>query len=209
MRGTCSRRSILNVLFPIAPVLVSPWANLPQSFPNPVSHTYFSSRSFDNHLNDVTSSPVFGCITVAQNCWMFSWECVSSIVFVMKSMFFCAGGYSVYPSAANENAINASWLFIIGFQNDGLEVSCSTCSIWIMGSSTTGTSFGVIIALFLSALRSSFNFFATSLFSCLFSFHFWILFFSHSFDHPLNLLLGKKIHCHLPYLLLVLVFFLV
>ena len=77
------------------------------------------------------------------------------------------------PTAAKENAIKASWLIILGVQNDVLGVPFSTCSIWNMGSSTTGTRFGVVPAVFHSALRFSFNFFASSLFSCLVSLSFF------------------------------------
>ena len=42
-----------------------------------------------------------------------------------------------------------------------------------------------------------------------FSFNFWSLFFPHSFCYPLNLLLGVKALCQLPYLELVLVIVLV
>ena len=45
-------------------------------------------------------------------------------------------------------------------------------------------------------------------FSASFSYYFWSLFFSHSFGHPLNLLFGEKTLFHLPYLLLVLVLYL-
>ena len=107
------------------------------------------------------------------------------------------------PTAASENAINASWLIILWVQNDGLGFPCSTCSICNMGSSTMGTCFGVMLAVFLSALRFSFNFFSRSLFS------FLEFIFPHSFGHPLNLLLRGKTLCHLPYFLLVLVVVLV
>ena len=82
-------------------------------------------------------------------------------------MDFLRGEILFIPTAASENAINASWLIILGVWNDGLGVPCSTCSIWNIGSSTTGTCCGVVLALYLSALRSSFNFFAISLFYCL------------------------------------------
>ena len=85
MRSTCSRQSILNVLVPIDPVLLSPSAKPPHTFPKPVSHTSFSSGYFDNRLYDVIISPVFECITSAQKCWRFSWECISSIVLVLES----------------------------------------------------------------------------------------------------------------------------
>ena len=168
MRSTCSRRSILNVLVHIAPVLLSPWAKLPHYFPKPVSHTSFSSESFGNRLYGVMISPVFGCITGAQKCWMFSWEWISSIVLVMESwLSFVRGDILFIPNSSNDNAITASWLIILGVRNDGLGVPCSTCSIWSMGSSTVGTCFEVVRAVFLSDLRFSFNFFAGSLFSCL------------------------------------------
>ena len=57
------------------------------------------------------------------------------------------------PTAANENAIKASWLIILGVWTDGLGVPFSTCSIWNMGSSKLGDFFGVVLAVFLSALR--------------------------------------------------------
>ena len=82
-------------------------------------------------------------------------------------MSFVRGNILFIPTDACENAINASWLIIIGVRNDGLGVPCSTCSIWNIGSSPTGTCFGVVLTLYLSALRSSFNCFASSLFSCL------------------------------------------
>ena len=168
MRITCSGRSILKVSVTFAPVLVPPWAKLPHYFPKPVSHTSLSSGYFDNLLYDVMSSPVLGCIAGAQKCWMFSWEWVSLIVFVMESwLSFVRGNILFIPTAASENAINASWMIIIGIQNDGLGVPCSTCSHWNIGFSTTETCFGIVLALFLSALRSSFNFFADSLFFCL------------------------------------------
>ena len=88
-------------------------------------------------------------------CWMFSWEWVSSIVFVMESwLSFVMENILFIPTAASENAINASWLIILGVWNDGLGVPCSTCSIWNIGFSTTVTCFGVVLALYLSALRS-------------------------------------------------------
>ena len=61
-------------------------------------------------------------------------------------MYFVRGGILFIPTAASENAINASWMIIIGVQNDGLGVPCSTCSIWNIGFSTTGTCFGVLLA---------------------------------------------------------------
>ena len=168
MRITCSGRSILNVLVPIAQVLLSLLAKLPHYFPKPVSHTYFGSVSFDNRFYDVMISPIFGCITGAQKCWRFSWEWISSIVLVMESwLSFVRGDILFIPTAANENTINSSWLIILGDRNDGIGVPCYTCSIWNMISSTTGTCFGVVLAVFLSALRFSFVFFARSLFSCL------------------------------------------
>ena len=191
MGSTCSGRSIINMLVPIDPVLLSPWAKLTHSFPKPVSHNSFSSGSFDNQLYDVIISSVFGCITGAQKCWRFSWEWISSIVLVMESwLYFVRGDILFIPTAANENVINASWLIILGFWNDVIGVPCSTCSVWNMGSSTTGTCFGVVREVFLSALRFSFNFFVSSLFSCLVFLSFLELIFSHSFGHPLNLRLG-------------------
>ena len=141
------------------------------------------------------SSPTFGCINGAQKCWRFSWEWISPDVLVMESwLSFMRGGIISISTAANENAIKSSWLIILGVQNDGLGVPFSTCSIWNMGSSTTRTSFGVVIAVFLSALHLSFNFFSPVLyFHVLFPFCFWSFFLSHSFGHTLNLLLGGKL----------------
>ena len=68
---------------------------------------------------------------------------------------------------ANVPAVECPWLIILGVRNDGLGVTCSMWSIWNIGFSTTGTCFGILLALYLSALRSSFNFFASSLFFCL------------------------------------------
>ena len=152
MRSICSGRSILNVLVTITPVLVSPWAKLPHTFPKTVSHTSFSYGSFDNRFYDVMSSPVFGCITGAQTILRLSCEWVSSIVLVMESwLSFVRGDILFIPTTTNENAINAYWLIILGILNDGRVVPCSTCSIWNMGSSTTGICFGVVLALYLSA----------------------------------------------------------
>ena len=185
MRSTCSGRSILNVSVTFAPVLVSPWAKLPHSFPKPLSHTSFSSGYFENRLYDVMSSPVFGCITGAQKCWMFSLEWVSSIVFVMKSwLSFMRGDIIFIPTAASENAIKASWLNILRVQNEGLGVPCYMCSILNIGFSTTGTCFGVVLAFYLSALRSSFNVFARSLFSCLVFLSFLVFIFLSLFWPP-------------------------
>ena len=92
---------------------------------------------------------------------------------VMGSWFSFVGGNILFiPTAANDNAINAFWMIIIRVWNDGLGVPCSTCSIWNMGSSTTGTCFGVVIAVFLSDLRFSFNFFASLYFLVSFFLHF-------------------------------------
>ena len=98
---------------------------------------------------------------------------------------FVRGNIIFIPTAANENAINTSWLIIIGVRKDGLGVPYSTCSIWNIGSSTTGTCFGVVRAVFLSDLRFSFIFFVSSLFTCLVSlsfleFIFLPLFWPHS-----------------------------
>ena len=172
MRNTWSGRSILNVLVPIAPVLLSPWAKLPHYFTKPVSHTSFRSGSFAKRLYDVTISPVFGCITGAEMFLRFSWEQIYSIGLVMESwLSFMMGNILSIPTAANENAIKASCLIIIGVRNDGLGVPCSTCYIWNMGSSTMVTRFGVVLAVVMSALR--FKFFASSLFSCLVSLSFF------------------------------------
>ena len=206
MRSTCSGRSILNVLVPIAPVLLSPWAHLPHSFPKPVSHTSFNSRYFDNRLYDVMISPVFGCITGAQKCLRCSWECTSSIVLVLEYwLSFVRGDIIFIPTAASENAINASWMIILGVWNDGIGVPSSTCSIWNMDSSATGTCFGVVLAVFLSTLRFSFNLFARSLIYCLVFLSLLEFIFLSHFWPPSEPAIGGKTLCHLPYLLLVLV----
>ena len=137
-------------------------------------------------------------------------EFISLIVLLLDSwLSFVRGNILFIPTTASENAINASWLIILGVWNDGLGVPCSTCSIWNMGSSTTGTCVGVVLAVFLSDLRFSFNFFARSLFSCLVFLSFLEFIFSHYFGHPLNPLLGENTLCHLLYFLLVLVVVLV
>ena len=170
MRSTWSGRSIINVLVPIAPVLLSPWAKFPHSFPKPVSHTSFRYESFAKRFQDVIISPIVECITGAQKCWTFSWEWISSDDSVMESwLSFMRGDILSIPTVANENVIKASWLIILGVRNDGIGVPFSTCSIWNMGSSTMGTRFGVVLAVVMPDLRSSFNFFASSLFSCLVS----------------------------------------
>ena len=98
---------------------------------NLFSHTSFISGSYDNRLYDVMISPVLGCITDAQKFWMFSWEWVSSIVFVMESwLSFVRGDIIFIPTADSENVIKASWLIILRVQTEGLGVPCSTCSIW-------------------------------------------------------------------------------
>ena len=103
MSSTWSGQSILNVLVPIAPVILSPWAKLPHYFPKPVFHTSFRSGSFAKRLYDVMSLPVFGCITGAQKCWMFSWEWISFDVLVMKSwLSFMRGHIFSIPTADNE-----------------------------------------------------------------------------------------------------------
>ena len=100
------------------------------------------------------SLPVFGCITGAQKCWRFYWEWISSDVLLMESwLYFMRGGIISIPTVANENSIKASWLIILGVRTDGLGVPFSTCSIWNMGSSKLGDFFGVVLAVFLSALR--------------------------------------------------------
>ena len=77
-----------------------------------------------------------------------SWEWVSSIVFVMESwLSFVRGGILFIPTAASENAINSSWMIILGVRNDGLGVPFSTCSIWDIGFSTTGTGLGDVLSL--------------------------------------------------------------
>ena len=133
-------------------------------------------------------------------------------------MSFMRGDIISIPTAANENAIKASWLIILSVRNYGIGVLFSTSSIWNMGSSTMGTPFGVVLAVVLPALSFSCNFFASSLFSCLVSlalygcaplylgesmrclsfffllnFLVWSFFFSHSFGHPLNFILGEKL----------------
>ena len=124
-------------------------------------------------------------------------------------MYFVRGDILFIPTASSENAINASWLIILGVRNDGIGVPCSTCSIWNMGSSTTGTCFGVVLAVFLSASRFSLNFFARSLFSCLVFLSFLEFIFFSLFWPPSESAIGGETLCHLPYLLLVLVVFLV
>ena len=104
-------------------------------------------------------------------------------------------GILFIPTAASENAINASWLIIIGVRNDGLGVPCSTCSIWNIGSSPTGTCFGVVLTLYLSALRSSFNCFASSLFSCLVFLSFLEFIFLSLFWPPSEIGDGGKNSC--------------
>ena len=71
--------------------------------------------------------------------------------------------------------------------------------IWNMGSSTSGTCFGVVLAVFLSYLRLSFNFFASSLFSCLVSLSFLEFFFSTLLWPPYESDIGGGNICHLPY----------
>ena len=88
-------------------------------------------------------------------------------------MYFMRGFILSIPTVANENLIKASWLIIPDVRNDALKVPFSTCSIWNMGSSTTGNCFGVVLAVFLSDLRFSFKFFASSLFPCLVSVSFF------------------------------------
>ena len=95
-------------------------------------------------------------------------RCLGNLVLVA----FYEGEYFSIPTAANENSIKASWLIILGVRNDGLGVTFYTCSIWNMGSYTMGTCFGAVLEVFMSALRFSFNFFASSLFSCLVSLSF-------------------------------------
>ena len=95
-------------------------------------------------------------------------------------MYFMRGDIISLPTAANENSIKASWLIILGVWNDGLGVPFSTCYIWNIGSSTWETRFGVVLAVVLSALRFSFNFFPQfSIFVFCFSFVFGV-YFSHS-----------------------------
>ena len=117
-----------------------------------------------------------------------------SDVLVMDSwLSFMRGNILSIPTAANENVIKASWLIIIGVRNDGIGVPFPTCSIWNMGSSTTGTCFEVVLVVFLSALRFSYNVLTVLCFHVFFTFRFLSFFFSHSFDHSLNLLLGEKL----------------
>ena len=96
------------------------------------------------------------------------------------------------PTAASENAINAFWLIILGVWTDGLGVPCSTCPIWHMGFSITGICVEVVLVVFLSDSCFSLIFSRGLYFLVLFFFHFWSLFFSHSFGHPLKLVLGEK-----------------
>ena len=46
---------------------------------------------------------------------------------------FVRGNILFIPTAASDNAINASCLIILWVWNDGLEVPCSMCSIWNTG----------------------------------------------------------------------------
>ena len=99
-------------------------------------------------------------------------DCLCNGVLVV----FCEGG----STAASENAINTSWLIILGVRNDGLGVPCSTCSIWNIG-------FLPLVIVLESCLPCTFLIYVRHLifsrvlyFSALFSFHFWSLFFSHS-----------------------------
>ena len=57
---------------------------------------------------------------------------------------FMRGDILSIPTAANENAIKASWLIILGVLKDGIGVPVSTGSIWNMGSSTMGIPFDVL-----------------------------------------------------------------
>ena len=66
-------------------------------------------------------------------------------------MSFMMGNVLSIPTAANENAIKASWLIILGVRKDGLGFPFSTGSIWNMGSSTMGTPFGGVLAVVLPA----------------------------------------------------------
>ena len=72
---------------------------------------------------------------------------------------FMSGNILFIPTAANEKASKASWMIILGVQNDGIGVPFSTGSIWNMGSSTMGTPFGVVLEVVMPALS----------FSCIFS----------------------------------------
>ena len=146
------------------------------------------------------SSPVFGCITGAQKCWRFSWAGISSDILVMESwLSFMRGDIISIPTSANENAIKASWLIILGVWNDGIVVPFYTCYICKMGSSTIGTFF-VVLAVVLPALRFSFNFFASSLYSCLVSLSFLeCLFLTLLWPPSESAIVGKTIR-HFPYL---------
>ena len=136
---------------------------------------------------------------------MSFFDCLFNGVLVV----FCEGDIIFIPTASSENAINASWLIILGVQNADLGVPCSTCSIWNIGFSTLEICFGVLFALYLSALRSSFDFFASSLFSCLVFLSFLEFIFLSLFWPPSESAIGGKNLCHLPYLLFLLVFVLV
>ena len=83
-------------------------------------------------------------------------------------MSFMRGDILSIPTAANENAIKASWMIILGVCKDGIGVPFSAGSICNMGSSTMGTPI-CVLAVVLTDLSFSCNFFASSLFSCLVS----------------------------------------
>ena len=57
---------------------------------------------------------------------MCFFDCLCNVVLVV----FCEGDILFILTAASENAINASWMIILGVRNDGLGVTYSTCSIW-------------------------------------------------------------------------------
>ena len=147
------------------------------------------------------SQPVVECITGAQKYWRFSWEWISSDGLVMESwLSFIRGDILSIPTAANENAIKASRLSILGVRNDGLGVPFYTCSIWNMGSSTMGNRFGVGLAVVLPALKFSFNVFASSLYLCLVSISFLeCLFLTLLWPPSESAIVGKTIR-HFPYL---------
>ena len=113
-------------------------------------------------------------------------------------MSFMRGNVLSIPTAANENAIKASWLIILGVWNDGLGVPFSTCSIRSMGSSTTLTRFGVMLAFVLSALCFLFVS-AISVFSCLASLSLLEFLFLKLLWPPSEAAIGEKMLCRLPY----------
>ena len=102
------------------------------------------------------------------------------------------GNILFIPTAASENDIKASWLMILGVWNDSLGFPCSMCSICNISFSTTGICFGIVLALYLYALCSSFNFFSSSLFFCLVFLSFLEFIFLTLFWKPSESAIGGK-----------------